>query len=1628
MNNCVLLQQELLKSYQDRRWLKLAGLDREEIRKAEPVFADAASELVERADNRGRINAEDILAVWKKTAGISFSDAQTAEPEDGWLMYTYLQLRNILFPHLEAPAYDEKTEIGMYSLLMFLRGVYEYERKCCPFDPTRDMTLLANREISENGFTREYLKMKKLMREHFIYEFMRIGAEITPFNTLGHVSGVHYVAMYAARQLHRAGIPVDLGLVSAAAATHDIGKYGCRKHEERRVPYLHYYYTDLCLGRFGLRQIAHIAANHSTWDLELDNLSVESLLLIYADFRTKSTREDGREIIHFYSLKEAFDVILGKLDNVDEAKRQRYIRVYRKLRDFEDYMIEHGVDPSIEDLADEYPREYEGRIVPVKREAVLLADDEVVRQLSYKAIDHNIRVMSRFGDDRQFGSLLEAARSEPDWKNVRTYINILRRYSTYMTDSQKGMTLRFLYEMLAHRESDIREQTADAMGYIVAKYRREYKKELPGDIPAPDDNVTNLSMFAQYIDLLLNPDHKYTEIHRKWITASTDFFVRSVVNNCRESCRHRYLNILAEYFTPENCDEERLTVLMITALRIDPSICREDFIEVVRDFCRSSERRFGVSADLITLDVERVYGAVGAEEYESRKRDLLGLQAGALTDEQMSSLFLDDLKVHIPWVIKAANISILRQTAAGTSARGTLMQIATHFSNMIKVSETVTVRKAAGEALLEIVRKMSPDQINELVIELYNGLEIEDYQFSGFIPDYLGSVMLYLPPEELDETIGEFERLFNSGSERTASAALDTIAVLTENYGKYNFEESSRARDSRRSRLLGLLMKGCAYYRRSIAREAIRTVGEHLFASGNLSLDEKSEIADCCFKRILTFLPDAAGSDELDFYNNASAIGGIYSFISEYMAERGAFKTRPAKPAAFFPGTFDPFSLGHKAIAVTIRDMGFDVYLAIDEFSWSKKTLPHMMRRNILAMSAADEEGLYIFPDAVSVNIANPADLGHLRKLFEGRKLYIAVGSDVILNASAYKKKPEENSIHTFNHIVFARDARKLDADGEGFPVTADIMQLQLGKYYEDISSTRIRESVDLGRDVSSLVDPVVQNYIYDMNLYVREPADKYVMQARELNIREYEPGELTDREYFRTAFPDLGDRSEKMAEYLSRSDIRKVTIETADHRLSATAGARRLKTSELLGEFGDIEIASFIRSNAGGEIAVIGAFYVSGGENVSYIRQILLTELLSSLIARDYSYAVFNPVCGKASDPLSVQTMIKQGFVNISTDPARPVYAVDMRNPIAIFRDADTVVKSPLNKNPRVQRAFDRAHENLLSTFREIYPGKLLLSFNTSAVYSKIVDLVAEENGVSVIPDPLRRRGPYLAVPFGKALADIVVPNTVTKAMRTEKYFRNDLHGFDVRESRGYQTLDDQARTIRSFGRPVILIDDLLHSGQRLTKIDPILRRHNVDVHKVIVGLLTGRALDSMRLAGRDVRGAYFIPSIEMWLNERDCYPFIGGDSVDNPGDDSDAEQNADNAAGITRSASAAGAGWCAVKRRPDAPAKEGNASVNLILPYSGAAMIGKGDADSIYKYSVTCLENTVDILHVLEQEYQKTFEKKLTVRRLGAVLTNPRRPILGFGLQYDDHIAPSVYIENELRRTKRLFLFRSK
>ena len=1488
-------------------------------------------------------------------------------------------------------------------LLNILAAVFEYELETADFDPCLDIHFLTVEEVKAKKYNREYLRLREIAAKNFIYEFMRIGVELTPFNTLGHIAGVHYVAMHAARQLEALKVPVDLGLVSGAAAGHDIGKYGCKKSEERRIPYLHYYYTDLCFNRFNMPMIGHIAANHSTWDLELENLSVESLLLIYADFRVKSSRVPaGTEVVHFYTLDDAFQVILDKLDNVDEAKEHRYRKVYNKLKDFEDYMIDLGVDTSLPEIPAAEPP------VPtpaLKKDAALASSNEIAEEYKYAAIDHNIRLMNKFNSEEEFGSLLETARSEKHWKSLRTYVSILGEYSTYMTEKQKLMTLRFLFELLLHKESDIRSQAGEIIGQIIARFNEEYKKELPAGVDPPSKDVTNLSLWEETLNIILMPDHKLTEQHKKWVENSLKSVTAGLLSSCRPETRPQYMESLLKWYQKDDLSSMNKESLLLTALSIERDMCSSRQMEIILDFARKAASEGGSSAGTRMAALGASYHFDEGKDYYRELKECLGHDPDEkLSEEALSDMYLDNLKASTPWTVKVANIQLMLKSLEERVSDGQVLHVATHLGNLVKVSETVIVRQAAGAGLVSIIDMMPLEQRNEIAVELGKGLEIGDYQFSKYIPDYLGVIMLHLPPRELDELICDLEKLLEGDSGQVAGAVLHTFGIVIENYriyrGLFADQEPEEATEERKYRLINLMVRGFANYDSTISQEAFWTFGMHIFGSDKLSPEEKYEIYCHCGKKIMT-LYEGMEETELGFFYNAAVFNQIYGFISGYELEIGDFQVPEPQKAAFFPGTFDPFSLSHKAIAREIRNMGCEVYLALDEFSWSKKTQPRLQRRKILSMSVADEENMYIFPDDIPVNIANPNDLAVLKEIFRGKELFFVAGSDVIRNASCYRAEPAENSIHSFNHIIFRRESQEqgsLPADGPKsldtgrYPITGKVINLTLEEYYEDISSTRIRENIDMNRDISNLIDPVAQNYIYENSLYLREPAYKHVLQAQEIELEPFGKRGSKAVARLEDELRARGYDMEKVYAYLDREDVSTVVLRDGlqKGRIVAAAGVSRLDSIDFLKTFGDQDIAAFIRSKAAGAVAVIGGIFFSRNSSITNLGQTILVELLSELLARDYTYVVYHP-CEEAGMRRSTLRIVeKQGFVNIAPAGRRPIYAADMHSPVVVFKNVDTIIKNPLNKNPRVLKAVEEAHNRLLSKLTEIYPGELVLSYNSGIMHHKMINLITKLNGVPAVPLAEKRYGPCMVVPFGKVLDRVAVPNTVTKALHTEKYFTRDVSAFTIEESRFYSSLENQVKTIKSFNRPVILVDDLLHKGYRMNKIDPILKKTGVEVADTVVGVQTGRGRDLMTIKERTVDSAYFLPNMKCWIDETAAYPYIGGDGMK------------DREAPVSGSAMVA--------------------ALNLVLPYAVPSFLGPISGKSVYEYSMTCLENARSILKTLEEEYQNVFERKLTVRRLGEVITEPKRPDVGEHVVFDENVAASAYVEKDIERLIRM------
>ena len=129
--------------------------------------------------------------------------------------------------------------------------------------------------------------------------------------------------------------------------------------------------------------------------------------------------------------------------------------------------------------------------------------------------------------------------------------------------------------------------------------------------------------------------------------------------------------------------------------------------------------------------------------------------------------------------------------------------------------------------------------------------------------------------------------------------------------------------------------------------------------------------------------------------------------------------------------------------------------------------------------------------------------------------------------------------------------------------------------------------------------------------------------------------------------------------------------------------------------------------------------------------------------------------------------------------DGRRDLYEVNMKEPIAVIDNMETVLKKPFNTTPKIRTVLEKAHGDMQMALTGLNPGNLVLSFNAGIINHKIVDMVTEANHVPNYPLKVRQLGECMCVPFGKILRGMAVPNTVTKTLHTEKMFSPALDSF---------------------------------------------------------------------------------------------------------------------------------------------------------------------------------------------------------------------------------------------------------
>ena len=1528
-------------------------------------------------------------------------------PEEGWLNYIYAFGCEQLFPDEEKAERHAHYQAAATLYLTVLQFFLDKEREAMQPDPFVDLVFLREDEYSRFESKNEYERFVRFYRSDFVYEVFRLNMEATNYKTLEHIAGVHYVAMHLARGLYEAGVPIDLGLVSGAAAGHDLGKFGCKPGEN--VPHMHYYYTDLWFTRHKISYMGHIAANHSTWDLEPERLSVESLVLIYADFCVKQDRINGENITHISTLDAAFEIILSKLENVDEAKEMRYRFVYARLKDFHEYMLHLGIDPT------EHGELGEVHTLP----AISLRNgEETVESLLDLGVETNIAVMHRMAAGRQFGNFLEAARSESDLRHLQVYLRLFERYTAYTNDEQKRQTLVFLYELMMHREGEIRVEAAHLLGQIIAQFNFGYRKRYPAGM-LHKEVAQAFELWRYYIDAILRPDLKLNDVQHQRIQSNLRNVLSSLIECASEEDRDEFLAIFMACFAPgKTWQSSESFALLNTVFDLPIDVLHDSDITLIGEYalhhCESADYEEKVAAwramhwictlrgdmrvaqkiveklsfidtkDNVTLSYLK-HSILGEAAFKSPMEKERLYDSNTIQD-----IFLENLQAATPWIVKSVNIRLLTSQISKPPHLHQL-HIAAHFSNLLKVNDIMVVPRDAGMALSQLFPMLRVDQRNEVVMELVNALEVADARYSHYIPEYLARTLLWLPLTQLDEMISHITNLLYSASDGIVMRALETVGnmlMLFEVYPR-RFDISKEEYNRHQRILLGAILKGVCSYRENVRQQAMLVLGD-VFDSRNMSDEAKYYLFSVGCRKMLFLLSEAHGNT-MSLFARASAMSSISSFISRHRMHHDGFEVSVYDKVAFMPGTFDPFTSSHKEIARQIRDRGYEVYLAVDEFSWSKKTQPNLIRRQLVNMAVADEFHINVFPHDLPINIANPAELGTLCELFAPREVYMVMGSDVVENASSYKKAEVPHSIHSMNHIIFCRgDEPRETVEEVCKSIRGKVDIVELPEAFRQISSTMLRDNVDLNRDVSNLVDPMVQGYIYAHGLYLREPEYKPLVNGKVLN---FERSVGVEEEVLREIDDNLLLRSEHMNEIHNHFACATDTVTILrnmmqDNRLIGAVRSRILAPEELYSVLDDVELANQVRRRTSGNILLISGLYTTKDHDVQDPAQLLLTEVLTEAYNHGVGYAIYFPKEAKPGAYI-IDAVRRQGFVlaeKLTGEGA--VYVVDMREPLVVLRNLQSFIKEPLVSDLGVVRVIEKGYRNLQHAMTALYPGSLVLSLSSEVIFPRLVEMITAENKVPNVRQTPRVLGECMCVPFGRILRERIVPNTVTKTLHTDTVYESDLSDYTVEAFQNYTPIKDQVRMIHSFDRPVILVDDIMNIGKRFTALDAHLKQEGVPIKKMFFGVMTGVGRDRMTARGLDCDSVYYVPNVRKWYVESSLYPFIGGDTV----------------------------------KRAAFAMNEVSPSVNDVLPYTTPDLHG-ASREALFDFSASCVRNARDIFYELEEAYRARYGRNLTMERLGEVMTVACAPDRGECVGYDNNTAPSVYLDNDLKMLMRLY-----
>ncbi|MDD5564003.1 MAG: HD domain-containing protein [Thermoanaerobaculaceae bacterium] len=1485
-----------------------------------------------------------------------------------------------------------------------------------PFRPLDDD------EIARWPSGEEYRRMLRHIEDDWVLVCLAMVQAWQGFSTYEHVLGVAGLSLWIGRQLARV-VPVDLPLLHGAAVGHDIGKFGCVGDEVRRIPRLHYYYTHTWYQDRGLLSIGHIATTHSVWDLELVRLPVETLLLIYADFRVKESSGPG-EGMGIISLAESFATIRDKLENLDREKIRRYRGVYRKLRDLEEYLQFLGVElnpPGFDcptPARPSCPKELDIVAVLAGRErpdAVALATGRnvaTIRRLLVTA--HNLGVMERLRDLPALRALLEEARSFESWRDLRTYLTILGEYAPALSREQKALAFDFFMALLGHRDDDIRYHAANGVGDLLAGREDFWRKDLPDGIVLRPERVMldELGRVLALLDLA-KAESEDDMAATERVLYAVPIVLRRLLRRAEPDLRRQAWERIKASFEGRLGDQRPLVGLYVcealeVCLEHVSAPDRPGLAAFATAWCehpvaatrlmawrlllalaRDAEGRPEALADLAGR-VETLAERVGGK-YSVAELFLLQELADACALPQVAELsrklrlegrdpvrevFLRNLKSRVDWVEKKVNCNYLISAANARHAENRdpgsyfANEVASHFANLLKVSRVEGTRFHAGRCLLELLPLLTVPQRNDLMVELLRSLELDLEAVTRYIPRFLAAVLASLPDQEFFEGLEDVEVNVRRGSEALQRLLLQTVGWLLLSL------QAGRLKGEVLHRLAGMLLGSLAESRSSTAVEG--------FAQIAMVLERLAERRDdgrlrafllLASKKFLALITHRPG-DRVRYF----LVGSALNHLDRAIATLHPALRFPEHPTvAFIPGTYDPFTSAHQAVVVKALESASEAVVQMDDYSWRKHALPRQLREELAWMALAAMPDAYLAPFRPPVNLARPSGVRQLRHAFGGRQLLLVVGSDVLAGASAYADGAGE--IWDIPHVVVMRD----DAQPEGLldrigGFRGGVAVVPVSEQARGVSSTALRSALDRRGDLEALCHPLVARTLLDRRLYVNYPAYKQQVPAPDDRIA------CGDESV--TGLDGLRRVAEIAAERLAAAVRDGVTVCTleggggADPQQNASVTWRNVSAAALPVVLGDERLALAGSARLLGQGALVESIDAAGTAENGAVLQRLLSEALGRWLDAGLLFGLV-PLDGEGGALSGALQRLGAALpARGGTAAADELAVLRLEDPLVLVWDVEGVLQPPYAAAPAVRRALAGGRTAIAEFFAAMAPGNALLHLHEEQLKRRVVQWAIEILG----DQPAGRH--WVTLGLGRQFSRDIVGNCPTLAVDLERFLTWQGYEGGTFPLVGSPSLELQLAVARELARNALVLAPFLDSADAVVQLSEAAQAVGLAVREVLIGVTSAAVRATLELRGIPHRCGVVVPGWQGVLRESAMAPYVGG--------------------------------WSIVGRDP---LEIGSLlpSLNDCLPYHHPHHLGLAGSDAL-DFSRLALHQARALLLALEETFREREGRLLAVQDLSAVVRTPRCPPMPQGFLPPRDRFPSDLVAEDIEALARL------